>query len=227
MALRSSPQPSSHAKLSRLSHRATPPHRTLRRRSPLVLFLLLLLWSVILGWGLAQATTAPQGSQGRAIAPTQALATQALIAQTTAPNSSPVTAPDQSGLVDIVPAEFQMGQELYLQNCATCHVGLPPAVMPTDSWKKILTQPTHYGVEITPFQSPTLQAVWNYVSTYSRPLKKDEPVPFRLRSSRFFKVLHPDVEFSEPISVNSCVTCHPAAAQFNYRSLTSQWQETP
>ncbi|HEY9659775.1 MAG TPA: hypothetical protein V6C65_15065, partial [Allocoleopsis sp.] len=181
MAPRSSPQPSS-AKLSRRSHRAAQPqptHRTFRRRSPLVLFLLLLLWSVILGWGLAQATTAPQGSPGRAIAPTSAFTNPAPIAQASATDSAPVTSPDQSGLVDIVPAEFQLGQELYLQNCATCHVGLPPAVMPTDSWKKILTEPTHYGVQITPFQAPTIQVVWNYVSTYSRPLKKDEPVPFR------------------------------------------------
>lgn len=180
----------------------------MRQRSLLLLLLLLLLWSVILGVGLAQA---------RMPDPSQTIA-QVPIAQVT---------PDPAGLVDPVAAEHQLGQELYLENCATCHVGLPPATMPTESWREILTKPYHYGAEITPLTQPSLQIEWNYVSFYSRPLREDEAVPFRLRSSRYFKVLHPKVDFSETVTVRSCVTCHPAAAQFNYRSLTPEWESTP
>lgn len=179
-------------------------HHPLKRRSPLLLFLLLLLWSVILGIGLAQAQTS---------APTATIA-QAIM-------------PDPAGLVDPVAADHQLGQELYLENCATCHVGLPPAVLPTESWREILTKPYHYGANITPLTQPALQVEWNYVSFYSRPLKEGENIPFRLKSSRYFKVLHPKVDFPEPVTVRSCIVCHPAAAQFNYRSLMPEWENAP
>ncbi|GAB4239274.1 MAG: hypothetical protein Kow00121_66010 [Elainellaceae cyanobacterium] len=184
--------------------RRLAPNRFSRRRSPLTLVLLILLWSAILGAGLAQAQTFPRSET---------------IAQ--------VTNPDPAGLVDAVPSELQFGQELYLENCATCHVGLPPAVMPTESWRRIMTEPAHYGVEITPLSEPSIYIAWNYVSRYSRPLTEDEPIPFRLRSSRYFKALHPKVEFSERVGVRTCITCHPAAEQFNYRSLTAEWENAP
>jgi hypothetical protein len=172
-----------------------------------MLLLLLLFWSVILGGGLAQARL-PLSVE--------------TIAQATIES-----APDPNGLVDPVTENHQLGQQLYLENCATCHVGLPPAVMPTESWREILTKPYHYGAQITPLTQPSLQVVWNYISFYSRPLQEGENPPFRLRSSRYFKVLHPKVSFSEPVTVRSCVTCHPAAEQFNYRSLTPEWGNAP
>lgn len=186
------------------------PYRSRRftRRSPMILLLLLLFWSVLLGWGLAQAQT-PVVQQGHGA-----------IAQAT-------TTPDPAGLVDVVPDNLQLGQELYLENCATCHVGLPPATMPTESWQRILTDSTHYGATITPLAEPAIYVAWNYVSLYSRPLNEDEPIPYRLRSSRYFKALHPQVEFSEPVTVRSCITCHPAAEQFNYRRLTPAWGDAP
>lgn len=173
-----------------------------RRRSPLMLFLLLLLWSVILGWGLAQATL-----------PAEPLA-----------SPQPV---DPSGAVDLVTERYRLGQQFYLENCATCHVGLPPAVMPSQTWADLLQDTQHYGVQIQPLLEPNLQIVWSYVSNYSRPVLKDERVPYRLEKSRYFKALHPKVEFTEPISVYTCAACHPAAAQFNYRSLTPEWQDAP
>lgn len=186
--------------------------KLLKRRSPLVLLLLLLFWSVILGMGLAQARLPVSGNgSGNSSGET--------IAQV--PN------PDPAGLVDPVSEDYQLGQELYLENCASCHVGLPPATMPTESWREILTKPYHYGVDITPLVQPALQIAWNYVSFYSRPLQEDENPPFRLRSSRYFKVLHPKVSFSEPVTVRSCASCHPAAEQFNYRILTPEWEDAP
>ncbi|WNZ24714.1 MAG: diheme cytochrome C [Leptolyngbya sp. IPPAS B-1204] len=153
-------------------------------------FCLLLVWSAILGWGLAQAA-AP------------------------------------SGTVDPVPERYQLGQQLYLENCASCHVGLPPAVMPSQTWADLLQDSQHYGVEITPLVQPPLQIVWGYVSNYSRPVLPRERTPYRLQQSRYFKALHPKVEFTEPATVNSCITCHPAAAQFDYRRLTPEWENAP
>lgn len=186
------------------------------RRSPVVLVLVLLLWSGILGWGWSQAAS----SQSLTQMPTQPVPTQASPAQATT-SATPVETTDP------VPQRYQLGQQLYLENCATCHVGLPPAVMPTRTWAQIMPDPSHYGVQITPLNDLSLQIVWQYISTYSRPLNPNEEVPYRLRQSRYFKALHPKVEFSQPITVSSCAACHPAAAQFNYRSLTPDWENAP
>lgn len=166
-----------------------------------MLFLLLLLWSVILGWGLAQATLPIEPSVEVPVNP--------------------------SGTVDVVTEPYRLGQQFYLENCATCHVGLPPAVMPSQTWADLLQDSQHYGAQIQPILPPTLQIVWSYVSNYSRPVLQEERVPYRLDKSRYFKALHPKVEFSTPVTANSCIACHPGAPQFDYRSLAPEWQNAP
>ena len=173
----------------------------------MVLLVLLVFWSGVLGWGLSQAAMP-----------------QAIPAPTSPAQASPASA---IGTIDPVPEAYQLGQQLYLENCATCHVGLPPAVLPDKTWAEILPDASHYGVQIKPLEPLSLQIVWRYVSHFSRPLNPDEQIPYRLPQSRYFKALHPKVQFSQPPTVQSCVTCHPAAAQFNYRSLTPQWENAP
>lgn len=170
-----------------------------RRRSPIILFLLLLFWSAILGLGLSQAASPSINSSNLATIET----------------------------VDPVPANFQLGQEVYLENCASCHVGLPPAVLPSQTWRVLIQEAQHYGTIISTIQEPLRQVAWSYISTYSRPLNRDEEVPFRVEKSRFFKALHPKVNFAAPVTLNSCATCHPASAQFNYRSLSPEWADSP
>jgi Dihaem cytochrome c len=182
-----------------------------RRRRPAILFLLLLFWSVILGLGLAQADI-----PGRSPAEGMAQA---------APTESNPSA--TIGTVDVVPANFQLGQATYLENCASCHVGLPPAIMPSQTWRSLIQEAQHYGAVIPTIQEPLRQVAWNYLSTYSRPINKDEEVPFRIAKSRFFKALHPKVTFAQPVTLNSCATCHPASAQFNFRSLSPEWTNSP
>jgi hypothetical protein len=131
------------------------------------------------------------------------------------------------GTVDPVPPNLQLGQEIYLENCASCHVGLPPAVMPLQTWRSLLLETDHYGAVIPAIVDPQRRILWSYLSTFSRPLNQGEEVPFRLRQSRFFKALHPTQKFDPPVSLNSCTTCHPAAAQFDYRSLSPEWNDAP
>ncbi|MBW4466365.1 MAG: diheme cytochrome c [Pegethrix bostrychoides GSE-TBD4-15B] len=167
---------------------------------------LLLCCCLSLGWGFAQVTHA----------------------QTPAAQPAPLTVPiDPTGTVDPVTSSYRLGQQFYLEKCATCHVGLPPAVMPSQTWAALLPDPQHYGVTLEPLVSPSLEIAWSYLSTYSRPVLKAERTPYRLVQSRYFKALHPRVEFTDPIGVGSCATCHPAAAQFNYRNLSPDWQNAP
>lgn len=179
-----------------------------------VFFLLPLVWSITLGWGIAIALAAVP----KAIAievPTQSN----IIAQ---------AASEETGTVDPVAPRYQLGKELYLENCATCHIPLPPEVLPSETWRRLLLEPQqHYGQQLEPLAGPSLLVVWDYLRAYSRPEKQGKPLPYRISESFYFKALHPRVKFSQPVKFGSCATCHPGAAQYNYRRLTPEWENSP
>jgi len=129
------------------------------------------------------------------------------------------------GTVDPVPLDYHLGQERYLAACGSCHVALPPAVMPGETWRQLLMDPQHYGVELPTLLLTQQLPMWEYLRDFSRPLDVDESVPYRLNTSRYFAALHPEVNFAAPVTVESCVTCHPSAPVFNYRQLSAEWQE--
>ncbi|HTL88810.1 MAG TPA: diheme cytochrome C [Leptolyngbya sp.] len=170
--------------------------RRIRRRSPVILIGILLIWSLILGWGLAQAVEAPQKSA-------------------------------EIGTVDVVSGNLKLAQQVYLENCATCHIGIPPAVFPTQTWRDLLEDPQHYGATLTPLVDPARSLVWTYLRTFSRQVVEGEQVPFRLSRSKAFKILHPKVDVPRPVTLSSCATCHPGANQFNFRKLSADWENAP
>ncbi|WP_225894679.1 diheme cytochrome c [Leptolyngbya sp. O-77] len=163
---------------------------------------LVLGWSLSLGWGLSQV-----GEE-----------TERAIAATPPANTVEI------GTVDVVPTQLQLGQRLYFQNCSGCHFAPPPEVMPLQSWAAILQTPQHYGVVITPLQDPARRIMWNYVRASSRSIVQNETVPSRFAQSRYMRALHPGVELPEPLSFGSCISCHPAAIDFNFRRLSPEWQ---
>jgi hypothetical protein len=136
--------------------------------------------------------------------------------------------PPNSAMVDPVPTRYQPGLESYLETCRSCHIALPPEVLPTESWREILRKPdNHYGVSIPNFNRFTQLLIWDYVSTFSRPSPPDAPIPLYVEKSRYFKVLHPRVTLPSGMSSKSCVICHPKALDFDFRSLTAEWQSAP
>ena len=164
-------------------------------RSPFFLLLLILLWSLAMGWGLATITSA------------QTIPTEEI------------------GTVDIVPERYQLGQELYLENCASCHIGIPPAVLPTQTWQRVIQDPQHYGVTIKPLIDPARLIVWQYLQVFSRSqLKEEEEIPYRISESRYFKALHPQVKLPRPLELSSCAGCHVGANEYNFRKLSAEWQ---
>lgn len=127
----------------------------------------------------------------------------------------------QIGGVDWVSPEYQLGQQLYQENCASCHIAVPPQVLPTQTWQQLLQDTQHYGVTIPELVDPPRLIIWNYLQRYSRPLlPQEEIVPYRVNRSRYFKALHPQVEFPQPVTLEGCVSCHPGAEQNNFRQLT-------
>jgi len=159
------------------------------------LLLVIVTWSLAMGWLLALAT-----------------------------NAQSATPTAEIGTVDVVPAQYQLGQELYLENCSTCHIGLPPAVLPTQTWKNLLQDSQHYGAQLKPLVDPPRILVWKYLSTFSRVKRDDEETPYRLNDSRYFKALHPGVKLPRPVQLGSCVSCHQGASDYNFRRLTAEWK---
>ncbi|MBD6614606.1 cytochrome C [Komarekiella sp. 'clone 1'] len=157
---------------------------------PFGLLLIVLAWSIIMGWLLSSVTSAYSA-----------------------------TPTSEVGTVDIVPAQYQLGQQLYLENCSTCHLALPPAVLPTQTWKNLLQDSQHYGAQLQPLVDPPRVLVWKYLSTFSRTQLKDEETPYRVNNSRYFRALHPKVNLPRPVQIGSCVSCHPSASEFNFRRI--------
>lgn len=119
--------------------------------------------------------------------------------------------------------QARLGVDLYWQFCATCHVALPPAVLPVQTWQRLLVDPNHYGQQIQTPSGPVLQLIWNVMREGSRPLNQNERIPFRLAESRFFRALHPQVEFRDPVRVTGCIDCHPRAGVGDFVSLQPEW----
>ncbi len=177
------------------------------RFSPWVLILMVGVWSIGIALGMVKALNA--------VSPPTVFA-----------QNAPTF--NQIDNVDVVEPEYQLGYELYLNTCSTCHIPIPPQVFPTQTWQQIIQDEQHYGATLQPLDGPSLLLMWKYLQTYSRSIPlKDEAIPYRFNRSRYFKALHPRVELPQPVTVNSCVSCHPGASEFNYRNLTPEWQNSP
>lgn len=120
---------------------------------------------------------------------------------------------------------YAIAQELYLENCATCHIPIPPEVLPTETWKNLLEKPqVHYGESLPKMLRLSQNVIWNYLKTFSRSVQKDEIIPYTINESRYFKALHPKVDLPKPVTHRSCILCHTGIDKFDYRSLKAEWQ---
>lgn len=183
------------------------------QRSTLLLMLILVFWSITMGWGLSlMAQSSPVPTR---LSTTEFPAPSPQLAQAT-----PAALP-YDGAIDPVPNPLKLSESVYLENCATCHIGVPPAFLPTETWKAILLDSNHYGITIQPLLNPFRQLVWNYLLNYSRGVFAAESVPSRVGQSRFFKALHPNVTLPQTVSLKGCISCHPGANQYHFRTLAS------
>ncbi|MGK7906441.1 MAG: hypothetical protein AB4040_04330 [Synechococcus sp.] len=119
---------------------------------------------------------------------------------------------------------YRFGAQVYVEACGSCHTALPPEVMPRETWRILLQSADHYGVQIEVLQEPFLPAAWKFLQDFSRPRRDDEQIPYRLKNSRFFNALHPDVEFVETVKPTGCLNCHPRANLGDFVRLANEWQ---
>jgi len=120
------------------------------------------------------------------------------------------------GMVDPVGAQYEASYSVYVEQCATCHVALPPAVLPTDTWQALVTDPAHYGVVLPAFTQFDQRLMLNYLQAYSVRHKGGGPLPYRLQDSRYFQALHPNLDLPQPLNLQSCTSCHLKAGEQDY-----------
>jgi hypothetical protein len=178
-----------------------------RKKGLLVLFLLLIsFWSMALGIGFARAINHNSN------------------------DTSSLTSVSENKdllLANSILERFKTSQQLYLETCAGCHIPVPPAVLPTESWKRILENPSsHYGTSVDMIRI-TQVLLWEYLATFSRPVSRNEPVPVYITQARYFKALHPRVDLPKPTTLKTCIVCHPAAQQYDYETVSPQWENAP
>ncbi|WP_242041711.1 diheme cytochrome c [Alkalinema sp. FACHB-956] len=204
-----------------ITPRRSRPH-TRRKSAVIGLMLLIMMFTILMGIGLAQAFEPQKWQSLQRFDPASAATAANPPANLIAAETGTADIGTIEGTIDPVPANLQLGQELYLENCASCHIAIPPAVMPTQTWQVLIQDPQHYGVVIDPLRDPNRRIVWNYLKAYSRPTSDDEKTPYRMQDSRYFKALHPRVNLPKKVNLGSCVTCHPGVNQFNFRQLTPE-----
>ncbi len=124
------------------------------------------------------------------------------------------------GTVDAVAANQQAGRDRYIAQCSTCHLPVPPAVLPRETWTTLMTDTAHYGVALELLPRFDQQLVLNYLRTYSRENWGSRIPAFRVADSAYFTALHPDITSDQPVRLSSCVACHDQADAGNFR----RWQ---
>jgi len=126
-----------------------------------------------------------------------------------------------------IPENLSIGRDTYLESCSNCHIAIPPELMPTETWRKILEKPqNHYGISLN-LISLTQVLIWNYLKNYSRPLSPGERPADIVDESRYFRALHPNVDLPKVVTLKTCISCHPSANTFDFRTLSKEWNDTP
>ncbi len=115
---------------------------------------------------------------------------------------------------------LELGRQLYIENCSSCHIPIPAEVLPTTAWEQILNNPkNHYGEVLPSINRITTRLIWNYLRANSRLLLTGETTPQYVTNSRYFKALHPQVDLPKPASHQTCIGCHPGAKQLDYLQI--------
>lgn len=131
----------------------------------------------------------------------------------------------QAGSQDFRPAQ---ALPAYGQECAACHVAYPPAMLPAESWQRIMADLSrHYGADAS-LDADQVQVIGSWLKGQAGTYRKVRSAPpqDRITRSDWFVREHREVapEVWRLASVKSpaqCSACHTQADQgrFNERGL--------
>lgn len=125
-----------------------------------------------------------------------------------------------AGSKNLIPSNIP---PIYKQECGSCHLPYPPAMLPKDSWEGIMHGlQKHYGTDASLNQQEIEQiSSWlnSHAGTYKR--VKETPSDNRITKSDWFARKHRKInskEFLSPAikSPSNCNACHKNAEQGNF-----------
>lgn len=117
--------------------------------------------------------------------------------------------------------------ESYASECGACHLPYPPGLLPSESWRKILTLlPGHFENDVQ-IEESLLEKISVHLDSYSRrnwnegtpggkTMGGEERIPIRITDTYLFKSEHHELGAnifgaSSIGSPANCSACHPSA----------------
>ncbi len=115
----------------------------------------------------------------------------------------------------------------YTQECAACHTGYPPGMLPARSWQRIMTGlDKHYGTDAS-LDAATVRQLSGWLQVNAGTYKRvgEAPPEDRITQSAWFVRKHDEVapsvwKLASVKSAAHCAACHTGADQGDYSERT-------
>lgn len=112
----------------------------------------------------------------------------------------------------------------YLQECGSCHVAYPPALLPAASWRRLMSGlDRHFGSDAA-LDAATTRAIsdWLQANAASGSRRAEEPPEDRITRSAWFQREHRKVDAAvwtlpSVKSAANCGACHTQADRGSFR----------
>ncbi|MDO8906207.1 diheme cytochrome c [Hydrogenophaga sp.] len=113
--------------------------------------------------------------------------------------------------------------QAYTQECAACHTGYAPGMLPARSWQRIMTGlDKHFGTDAS-LDAATVQQLTTWLVANAGTYKRvaEAPPEDRITRSAWFERKHDDIassvwKLASVKSAANCVACHPGADKGDY-----------
>ncbi len=120
-----------------------------------------------------------------------------------------------------------LAEERFWQECAICHIGYPPRMLPTQSWRNIMAGlERHFGMDAS-LPAKDIEEITFYLAENSTDCWGVELVPLRITSTDWFRrrhnsyVIPPDIWLSRAVRTPAnCPACHGNARSGHYSERT-------
>jgi hypothetical protein len=111
----------------------------------------------------------------------------------------------------------------YQQECAACHVAFPPGMLPSNSWRRLLSNlPRHFGTDAS-LDAAAARELADWLSANAGTYKqvREAPPEDRITKAVWFVRRHhevPAAAWQRPAvkSPSNCAACHAQAAQGDF-----------
>lgn len=111
----------------------------------------------------------------------------------------------------------------YQQECSSCHLAYPPALLPAKSWNRIMHNlENHYGTDASIDEATAVEiSTWLQTNAGQQKAVIQEPDQDRITNSRWFIHEHDDIRNEVWLRPNiksaaNCSACHTGAEQGNF-----------